>query len=199
MELTELTWGVRESCSPALWGTSGQLTLKSALHKGVSGFKRGSLVIFRMSASSLNTYLMLSSLLPPSFDTMHTYREKALQLKKLFSTYRWSRSNSVPPLWLHTGAKPFCPLKKLQKGKMPIWKVREVQKSSSLSSSQFTDMSGSWELRPGEILQQGMVWFSSEASLVVIAPLLTALPLCTFPSLSTLAHTRGGKRELNYV
>lgn len=48
--------------------------MKSALHKGVSGFKRGSLVLFRMSASSLNTYLMLSSLLPPSLDTMHTHR-----------------------------------------------------------------------------------------------------------------------------
>lgn len=43
---------------------------------GLNSFRKGSLVIFKMSARFLNTYLMSSSFLPPTPDKVHKCRTK---------------------------------------------------------------------------------------------------------------------------
>lgn len=156
-----------------------------------------------MSASSLNTYLMLSSLLPPSLDTMHTHTEQTLQLKKLFSTYRWCQSKQFSPFLTLYWDQIVPSFKKATEGRSAHLKSKEnTKKFQSTFPSDYSHVK-LLRIRARRISQHARVWFRSGA--LQKLPLMTLLHLqqhCHLALrflLSTLAHSKGGRRELNFV
>lgn len=77
---------------------------------------------------------------------------------------------------------------------MPIWKIREMQKSSTLSFPRFTDA----KIKARRILQHQSVCSAQDPSRNFPWCHCSTINSSHFtPSLPTLAHSRGGKREHN--